>query len=313
MHFVPMGIAAIASAVAGAQLVTRIGTRAAYIGGSAVGRRRDCSLLSRAGADSGYAADLLPGLVIFGLGLPLVGVSNQIAAVAEVPHEDAGAASGIVTSRVPDRRRARARARLDRGDLARHRRARRRRGAAGRAGRGLPARDAHRRRARRRQPARRRHPRAAHQAGRRARGRGGGGMSITTSARSDGTPPRPSARSSRPCARGVAHRCCAGCAAAAPSARDSPSIASAACAGRARAACARSGWTRSRGPSSPIAPSSSTASSGPPRGPGGAGSRSGWPSSAAQCCSPSQSPRPVTGMRSATAITASRWRGRAAR
>ena len=35
---------------------------------------------------------------MFGLGLPLVGVSNQIAAVAEVPHEDAGAASGIVTA-----------------------------------------------------------------------------------------------------------------------------------------------------------------------------------------------------------------------
>jgi hypothetical protein len=55
-------------------------------------------LLSRAGTDSGYALDILPGLVVFGLGLPLVGVANQIAAVAEVPHEDAGAASGIVTT-----------------------------------------------------------------------------------------------------------------------------------------------------------------------------------------------------------------------
>ena len=55
-------------------------------------------LLGRAGAGAGYAADLLPGLVVFGLGLPLVGVSNQIAAVAEIPHEQAGAASGIVTS-----------------------------------------------------------------------------------------------------------------------------------------------------------------------------------------------------------------------
>ena len=35
---------------------------------------------------------------MFGLGLPLVGVANQIAAVAEVPHEDAGAASGIITT-----------------------------------------------------------------------------------------------------------------------------------------------------------------------------------------------------------------------
>ena len=96
-HFVPMGIAAILSAIIGAQLVTRAGTRAAYIGGSAVGVV-GLLLLSRAGAGAGYAADILPGLIVFGLGLPLVGVSNQIAAVAEVPHEDAGAASGIVTT-----------------------------------------------------------------------------------------------------------------------------------------------------------------------------------------------------------------------
>ena len=96
-HFVPMGIAAIASAVIGAQLVTRFGTRAAYLGGTAVGAV-GLLLLSQAGVDSGYAGGLLPGLIVFGLGLPLVGVANQIAAVAEVPHEDAGAASGIITT-----------------------------------------------------------------------------------------------------------------------------------------------------------------------------------------------------------------------
>lgn len=97
IHFLPMGIAAIASAVTGAQLVTRVGTRAVYVAGSAIGVA-GLLVLGRAGAQAGYAADLLPGLVVFGLGLPLVAVSNQIAAVAEVPHEHAGAASGIVTS-----------------------------------------------------------------------------------------------------------------------------------------------------------------------------------------------------------------------
>ena len=58
-----------------------------------------CCCSARRASDSGYALDILPGLVVFGLGLPLVGVANQIAAVAEVPHEDAGAASGIVTPR----------------------------------------------------------------------------------------------------------------------------------------------------------------------------------------------------------------------
>jgi EmrB/QacA subfamily drug resistance transporter len=97
IHFLPMGIAAIASAVTGAQLVTRLGTRATYVAGSAVGVV-GLLILGRAGADASYGTDILPGLVIFALGLPLVGVSNQIAAVAEVPHEHAGAASGIVTS-----------------------------------------------------------------------------------------------------------------------------------------------------------------------------------------------------------------------
>jgi predicted MFS family arabinose efflux permease len=96
-HFVPMGIAAIVSAVAGAQLVTRFGTRAAYLAGSAVGVA-GLLLLSRVGARAAYATDLLPGFVVFGLGLPLVGLSNQIAAVAEAPQADAGAVSGIVTT-----------------------------------------------------------------------------------------------------------------------------------------------------------------------------------------------------------------------
>jgi hypothetical protein len=38
---------------------------------------------------------VLPGLVVFGLGLPLVGVSNQ---VADAPDAGAGAASGIVAT-----------------------------------------------------------------------------------------------------------------------------------------------------------------------------------------------------------------------
>jgi hypothetical protein len=55
-------------------------------------------LLSRAGADASFAGGLLPGFIVFGLGLPLVGVANQIAAVAEIPHQDAGAASGVITA-----------------------------------------------------------------------------------------------------------------------------------------------------------------------------------------------------------------------
>ena len=97
LHFVPMGIAAIASATVGSQLVTRFGTRVAFLAGAAVGVA-GLLLLTQVGADASYVTDILPGLVVFGLGLPLVGVSNQIAAVADVPAEDVGAASGIVTT-----------------------------------------------------------------------------------------------------------------------------------------------------------------------------------------------------------------------
>src|SRR3954467_3039182 len=97
VHFVPMGIAAILSGTIGSQLVTRYGTRAAYLTGSAIGVV-GLLMLTQVDASASYATDILPGLIVFGLGLPLVGVSNQIAAVAEVPHSDAGAASGIVTT-----------------------------------------------------------------------------------------------------------------------------------------------------------------------------------------------------------------------
>src|SRR5690348_2072001 len=97
LHFVPMGVAAIASATVGSQLVTRFGTRVAFLAGAAVGVV-GLVLLTQVGAHASYATDILPGLVVFGLGLPLVGVSNQIAAVADVPAEDVGAASGIITT-----------------------------------------------------------------------------------------------------------------------------------------------------------------------------------------------------------------------
>jgi EmrB/QacA subfamily drug resistance transporter len=97
IRFVPMGIGAILGAAAASQLVTRIGTRTVYIAGAAVSGAA-LLLLSRAGADASYAADLLPAFVIYGAAIPLIGVPNQITAVASVPHELAGAASGAVTA-----------------------------------------------------------------------------------------------------------------------------------------------------------------------------------------------------------------------
>jgi len=97
LHFVPMGIAAIVAAAVASQVVTRIGTRPVYLTGALIGIA-GLVALSQAGADASYGTAILPGMVVFGLGMLMVGVSNQIAAIAEVPHADAGAASGIVTA-----------------------------------------------------------------------------------------------------------------------------------------------------------------------------------------------------------------------
>jgi EmrB/QacA subfamily drug resistance transporter len=97
LEFLPMGIVAIASALVSAQLVTRLGTRPVQIG-AAVVSVAGLLLLSRADATSSYALTILPGLILFGIGIIAVGTPASISAVADVRHEEAGAASGVVNS-----------------------------------------------------------------------------------------------------------------------------------------------------------------------------------------------------------------------
>jgi predicted MFS family arabinose efflux permease len=97
LHFLPMGFAAIAGAAGASTLVTRLGTRAVHIGGALMSVA-GLVLLARVGAAGDYAADILPGLLLFGVGIMGVGVANQITAVADVRHEEAGAASGVVSA-----------------------------------------------------------------------------------------------------------------------------------------------------------------------------------------------------------------------
>ncbi|WP_305787376.1 DHA2 family efflux MFS transporter permease subunit [Symbioplanes lichenis] len=97
LQFLPMGFAAIASAVIASQLVTRFGTRPVHIGG-AVFSIAGLLLLSTADATSSYVTTVLPGLVIFGMGIIATGTPASIAAVADVRHDQAGAASGVVNA-----------------------------------------------------------------------------------------------------------------------------------------------------------------------------------------------------------------------
>jgi EmrB/QacA subfamily drug resistance transporter len=97
VHFLPMGGAAVLGAVVASQLVQRVGTRTVQLAG-AVLSVLGLLLLSRADATGSYAAQLLPGFLLFGFGIIGVGVPAQIAAVSEVEHHEAGAASGAVTT-----------------------------------------------------------------------------------------------------------------------------------------------------------------------------------------------------------------------
>jgi len=97
VHFLPMGAAAVIGAVVASQLVQRLGTRTVQLSGtvlSVVG----LLLLSRADATGSYASQLLPGLILFGVGIIGVAVPAQIAAVSDVEHHEAGSASGVVTA-----------------------------------------------------------------------------------------------------------------------------------------------------------------------------------------------------------------------
>ncbi len=97
LEFLPMGFAAIASAVLASQLVTRFGTRPVQLGGAALSIV-GLVLLSGADATSSYAATVLPGLVLFGMGIIATGTPANIAAVADIRHEQAGAAAGVVNA-----------------------------------------------------------------------------------------------------------------------------------------------------------------------------------------------------------------------
>jgi EmrB/QacA subfamily drug resistance transporter len=97
VRFLPMGIAAITSAVVSAQLVTRFGTRPVQFAGAALSVI-GLLLLSGADATGSYLVTIMPGLILFGIGIIATGTPASIAAVSDVEHEQAGAASGVVNA-----------------------------------------------------------------------------------------------------------------------------------------------------------------------------------------------------------------------
>jgi EmrB/QacA subfamily drug resistance transporter len=92
-----MSLTALISSVVASVLVTRVGTRVPLAAGlvvAAVG----LLLLAQIPADGAYVSDLLPGLLVTGLGLGAAFVSLSIGALEGVSERDAGLASGLVNT-----------------------------------------------------------------------------------------------------------------------------------------------------------------------------------------------------------------------
>jgi EmrB/QacA subfamily drug resistance transporter len=92
-----MSLTALVSSVAASVLVTRLGPRIPLAGGLVVASV-GLILLARIPSDGHYVADLLPGLLVTGLGLGSAFVSMSIGALEGVSERDAGLASGLVNT-----------------------------------------------------------------------------------------------------------------------------------------------------------------------------------------------------------------------
>ncbi|WP_026911091.1 MFS transporter [Patulibacter minatonensis] len=97
LQFVPMGVTAVAGAIVAQNLVGRIGARTTIAIGALLGGG-SLLLLSTATAGGSYATDLLPGFLLYGASISLIGVPAQIGAVTDVTDQDAGSASGLLSA-----------------------------------------------------------------------------------------------------------------------------------------------------------------------------------------------------------------------
>jgi EmrB/QacA subfamily drug resistance transporter len=92
-----LSVAALLTSVGGAQLVTRIGPRWPLVAGLATAAA-GIWLLARVPADAEYVPDLLPALIVSGIGIGLAFVTMSIGALQGVEERDSGLASGLVNT-----------------------------------------------------------------------------------------------------------------------------------------------------------------------------------------------------------------------
>jgi EmrB/QacA subfamily drug resistance transporter len=98
LAFLPMlGAVMLTATTAGSLLAPKVGPRPLVPVGALIAAG-GMVLLTRLELDSTYAADVLPGLIIIGLGLGLVFAPTQNAATSGVEHRDAGVASAMINT-----------------------------------------------------------------------------------------------------------------------------------------------------------------------------------------------------------------------
>jgi len=97
LAYLPLcGIAVVGAGIS-SQLLGRVGTRPVIVAGALIGAA-GLYLLSRIPVDGSYTADLLPGLLLVGLGIAALFVAVATAANAGVPADKAGLAAALLNS-----------------------------------------------------------------------------------------------------------------------------------------------------------------------------------------------------------------------
>ena len=81
-----------------AKIVMRFGIRGAAGGRAAAGRRRACAVRARARSTAASSLDVLPGMLLLGLGAGIAFNPLLLAAMSDVEPQESGLASGIVNT-----------------------------------------------------------------------------------------------------------------------------------------------------------------------------------------------------------------------
>jgi EmrB/QacA subfamily drug resistance transporter len=97
LAFLPLTLVIVAGAQAASHLLPSAGTRAVMAAGLTI-TAAGALWLSFVPAEASYAADLLPGFLALGLGVGATFVPVNVAAMADVGHDEAGLASGLMTT-----------------------------------------------------------------------------------------------------------------------------------------------------------------------------------------------------------------------